>query len=105
MTKPLTPASDLHDEWMKKPAYAEAFAELDGEFALASALIKARTDAGLTQEQVAGKMQTTRTAIARLEGGQHMPSTRTLAKFAEATGHQLQITFKKAAKVRGRKSA
>lgn len=38
-------------------------------------------------------MNTTQTAIARLESGGTMPSTRTLMKFAKATGHKLKITF------------
>jgi len=106
MTKRLTPASELHEKWMKKPAYAEAFAGMDEEFALASALIKARAAAGLTQEQVAERMKTTRTAIARLESGQQMPSTRTLARFAEATGHRLRITLEPGKTAKGaRKSA
>jgi len=100
MTKRLTPASELHEKWMKKPNYAEAFVGMEEEFALASALIKARAASGLTQEQVAERMNTTRTAIARLESGQQMPSTRTLSRFAEATGHRLRITLEpgKAAK-------
>ena len=80
---------------MKKPAYAEAFAASEDEFRIVSELIKARAEAGLTQEQLAERMQTTRTAIVRLESGRQLPSTRTLAKFAEATGHRLRITFEK----------
>ena len=95
MTKRLTPASALHAKWMKKPAYAEAFAASEDEFRIVSELIKARAEAGLTQEQLAERMQTTRTAIVRLESGRQLPSTRTLAKFAEATGHRLRITFEK----------
>ena len=76
---------------MKKRGYAKAYAELDDEFALAGALIDARARAGLTQEQLAKRMQTTQTAIARLEGARSMPSSRTLEKFAAATGHKLRI--------------
>ena len=106
MSKRLTPAAELHENSMKKPAYANAFAVLEGGFALASALIKARAAADLTQEQLATRMKTTRTATARLESGQQMPSTRTLARFAEATGHRLQISLepRKPAKA-SRKSA
>ena len=100
MTKRIIAAAELHKKWMAKQTYAEAYADLEGEFALASAIIKARADAGLTQEQLAERMQTTRTAIARLEGGRQMPSTRTLAKLAEATGHSLRITFEKPASLK-----
>lgn len=85
--------ADLHQEWMQDPAYREAYGSLEDEFALASAIIKTRTSAGLTQEQLAVRMNTSQTAIARLESGRSMPSTRTLEKFAEATGTRLKISF------------
>ncbi len=96
MTRKLINAADLHVKWMKNPDYAKAYADLEDEFRLASVIIKARADSGLTQEQLAERMQTTRTAIVRLESGRQMPSTRTLTKFAEATGHHLRISFEKA---------
>jgi DNA-binding XRE family transcriptional regulator len=108
MNKKLIAADDLHAKWMKRPGYAKAYAELEPEFALADAMIAARAEAGLTQEQLAGLMDTTRTAIARLESGRQMPSTRTLERFAKATGHRLRISFELVAKQRkpaARKSA
>jgi transcriptional regulator with XRE-family HTH domain len=56
-------------------------------------IIKARAKSGLTQEELAKRMQTTQGAIARLESGTTMPSTRTLRRFAAATGHRLRISF------------
>jgi len=85
--------ADLHQEWLRDPAYQEAYAALQDEFALVSAIIKTRSNAGLTQEQLAEKMNTSQAAIARLESGRAMPSTRTLEKFAEATGTRLKISF------------
>ena len=93
MTRKPIPADDLHREWMKRPGYAKAYAELEDEFALASALIGARAAAGLTQEELAKRMNTTQTVIARLESGRVMPSTRTLERLAKATGHRLRISF------------
>jgi ribosome-binding protein aMBF1 (putative translation factor) len=77
----------------KKPAYRAAYAALDDEFALVAAMIKARIDAGLTQAEVAERMKTTQAVVARLEGGGRQPSTRTLRRFAQATGHRLKIGF------------
>jgi transcriptional regulator with XRE-family HTH domain len=65
------------------------------EFALAEAMIRARAAASMTQDDVAKAMGTTQAAIARLEGGRSMPSTRTLQRFAEATGTKLRIRFEK----------
>lgn len=56
------------------------------EFAIARELIAARARAGLTQEEIAERMQTSQSTIARLESGRAMPSMRTLSRYAEATG-------------------
>jgi ribosome-binding protein aMBF1 (putative translation factor) len=84
---------DLHKKWMKDSKYRREYAALSEEFSLVAALIEARTRAGLTQEQVAHRMKTTQAVIARLEGGGSKPSTRTLERYAEATGSRLKITF------------
>jgi ribosome-binding protein aMBF1 (putative translation factor) len=84
---------DLHKEWLKSPKYRRAYQALEEEFSLVAALIEARTRAGLTQEQVAQRMKTTQAVIARLESGGSKPSTRTLERFAHATGSRLKITF------------
>jgi ribosome-binding protein aMBF1 (putative translation factor) len=84
---------DLHNNWMKDPKYRREYEALEEEFSLVAALIEARTRAGLTQEQVARRMKTTQAVIARLEGGGSKPSTRTLERYAEATGSRLRITF------------
>ena len=49
----MTHARDFHEQWMQDPAYRDAYEQLEPEFALARALIEARTKAGLTQEQLA----------------------------------------------------
>jgi transcriptional regulator with XRE-family HTH domain len=50
----------------------------------------------LTQQQVAQRMNTTQSAVARLESGHSVPSTKTLQNFAKATGTRLRITFEPA---------
>jgi ribosome-binding protein aMBF1 (putative translation factor) len=84
---------DLHKKWMKDSKYRREYKALEEEFSLVAALIKARTRAGLTQEQVAHRMKTTQAVIARLEGGGSRPSTRTLERYADATGSRLRITL------------
>lgn len=60
---------------------------------MAEAIAKARGRVGLTQEEVAQRMQTTQSNIARLEVGRISPSTRTLKTFAAAMGARLSTTF------------
>ena len=91
------PASKLFEEWRKDPDYVREFEAQAEEFALAAALIKARADAGLTQEELAQRMGTTQSVIARLEGGKSRPSTTTLAKLAKATGTRLRVSFERIA--------
>ena len=89
----MTRISDLHMRWMNDPAYRDEYEALEDEFSLAAALIRARSNAGLTQEQLAERMGTKQEVVARWEGGKVLPSTRTLAKFAKATDTRLQISF------------
>jgi len=69
---------------------------LGGEFALVDALIQARTRAQLSQAEVASRMGTTESAVSRLESGRAKPSTRTLERYAKATGHRLRISLEPA---------
>jgi transcriptional regulator with XRE-family HTH domain len=95
--------STLHTKWLKEPKYQKEFDALEEEFELASAMIAARARAGLTQDQLAARMKTTQSTIARLESGKSMPSGRTLQKFAEATGSRLRIAFEgEAARPKGK---
>ena len=90
----------LHKKWLKDREYREAYEALDEEFALAAAIMKARNRAGLSQAELARRMKTTQSTVARLESGHGRPSTRTLDRFAKATGHRLKITFEPLAKRR-----
>ena len=92
----MTKVSELHQKWMKNKDYRKAHEELAPEFALARAVINARVTAGLTQEQLAQRMDTTQSVIARLESGRTRPSTQTLERLAKATGTRLQISFEPA---------
>ena len=89
----MSKVSDLHKKWSRDPEYRVAYDELGPEFDLARSLIEARTRAGLTQEQLARKMDTTQSVIARLESGRTRPSTKTLEKLARATKTRLKISI------------
>lgn len=91
---------DLHRKWMKEPGYERAYAALDEEFQLARLMIEARARAGLTQAQLAKRMRTTQSVIARLEGGRAKPSMTTLRRIARATGLRLTIAFQSEPAVR-----
>ncbi len=87
----MTKVRDLHKKWSKDPKYKKAYKDLEDEFAVAQAIIEARTRVGLTQAQLAKRMKTTQSVIARLESGKGRPSTTTLQNLARATGSRLEI--------------
>jgi transcriptional regulator with XRE-family HTH domain len=89
----MTEVDKLHRRWARSPAYKAAYEALDEEFQLAKLLIEARTRAGLSQPQLARRMKTSQSYIARLESGAVTPSTRALERFAAATGSRLKIAF------------
>ena len=85
--------STLRTQLMKDPEFRKEYDALEEEFALIAAVAKARLRSGLTQAQLAKRMKTTQSTVARLESGRGKPSTRTLQRFAKATGHRLKISF------------
>jgi len=75
-----------------RPGFQEAYDELQSRYALIRELLFARTKAGLTQEDVATLMGTTKSAISRLEASsKHSPSVTTLERYAKAVGCHLEI--------------
>ena len=77
---------------MKRKGFAAAYAESAPGFDLVHELIAARAAAGLTQEQVAATMGTTKSAISRLEGfAGPSPSVATLRRYATAVGCEVEI--------------
>lgn len=85
-----------HDAFLQtaaqRPAFKAAYASATEAYQLVRAMLAARTQAGLTQEAVAEKMGTTKSAVSRLESaGKHSPSLATLKKYAQAVGCQLEI--------------
>ncbi len=92
----MTDVRELFKEWRKDPDYVREYDALEEEFAIVGAIIAARAHAGLTQAELARRMGTTQSVIARLEGGKTKPSVATLEKLAAATGTRLKIDFEPA---------
>ncbi len=86
---------EMVQKMMENPDVRAEYEALEPEFELLDELLKARDEAGLTQEEVAKRMGTSRPAVARIETGggskRHSPSIATLRRYAEAVGCKLQI--------------
>lgn len=88
-----------HDELkakaLRNPHVRAEYNALEAEFAWLGELLQARNRAGLTQTEVAERMGTTPSAVARLEAGggsqKHSPSIATLRKYAEAVGCMVEV--------------
>jgi len=90
------PIAHNHEEFLKKAfkrkGFDAAYQELADEYVLVRELLAARSRAGLTQEEVARSMGTTKSAVSRLEAaGKHSPSVATLKKYAKAVGCEIEI--------------
>ena len=80
-----------------RPGFTQAWDALEEEYAALETLISARKTAGLTQEQLADRIGTTKSAISRLESSlrneKQSPSFATLKKYANACGKKLVVQF------------
>ncbi len=90
------PVPHDHDAFLEnargRKGFAEAYDALADEYLLVRELLGARRRAGLTQEEVADAMGTTKSAVSRLEAaGKHSPSVATLKKYARAVGCEVAI--------------
>ena len=85
------PYEGLKAKALSDPEIRAEYEALAPEFEISNELLKARLRAGLSQAELASLMGTSQSAIARLESGQTLPSTKTLIRFAEATGSKIQV--------------
>ena len=90
------PVPHNHKEFLSKArarkGFAAAYNARELEYLVAGQMLKARSRAGLTQDAVAERMGTTKSAISRLESaGKHAPSLATLKRYARAVGCELQV--------------
>lgn len=102
------PVQRVAKRWMKEPGFRDGYEALEEEFSLASMLIAARTGARLTQAELANRMGTSQSTIARLESGTSKPSLSTLRRYAKATGARLKIALEpqsRSKKERGKRAA
>jgi predicted transcriptional regulator len=85
------PFDELKARLLGNPEVKAEYDSLATEFEISAELLKARLRAGLSQAQLAARMGTSQSAIARLESGQTLPSTKTLLRYAEATGNKFHV--------------
>ncbi len=98
------PVSKLKKRWMKEPGFKKGYDALEEEFALVNMLIDARIKARLSQAELAERMGTSQSTVARLEGGAAKPTLSTLERFAKATGMRVRVSLEPVEQARKRKA-
>lgn len=91
---PYKPKKELEND-LQNPDFRKAWDALSDEFATLDALLAARRQAGMTQEQVAARMGVSQPSLARVEASlgshRHSPSLEILRKYAAAVNCKLEI--------------
>jgi DNA-binding XRE family transcriptional regulator len=85
------PFEKIKARLLANPKVKAGYDALAPEFEIAAELLRARRRAGLSQADLAARMGTSQSTIARLESGQTLPSTKTLLRYAEATGSKFHV--------------
>lgn len=85
---------DFEKELFKQPGFKEAVEETRLEYEIARALIKARIERGLTQAEIAKRMNTKQSVISRFENARTVPSLSFLKRLAQVLNASLQVRFK-----------
>lgn len=89
----MTALHTLKKRLMQNEDFAREYDQADAEYSLLEAMVSLRNRAHLTQEEVARRMKTSQSAIARLEAGNGSPTIKTLQNYARAVGSTLVIGF------------
>lgn len=85
----------LKKELLKDEKIKEAYERLGPEFAVIEIIIRKRVEKGLTQKELAERIGTKQSAIARLESGTYNPNLSFLQKVSEALDAKLKISLSK----------
>ncbi len=91
----MIPFDDLKRDLLERDDVRAEYEALAEAFSFAEALIRARSEADLNQTQVADRMRTSQSYVAKLEGGRVSPSIKALQRYAAATGTRLKISLER----------
>lgn len=78
---------------MKNPEFKKEWGKSEPHYQLMSAIIKARVEKKLSQQQLAKKAKTTQAVISRIQNATVSPTLDLVQRIAEAMGKKLEIRF------------
>ncbi|MEK7390580.1 MAG: helix-turn-helix transcriptional regulator [Patescibacteria group bacterium] len=83
--------AEIKKEWLKDPKVKKEYDNLRLEYALVGAIIEKRVKKGLTQKDLAQKIGTKQSSIARFESGGYNPTLLFVKKLADALGVTISV--------------
>ncbi len=89
----MTNFDDYLNEQLKNPAFRAEYDALEPEFALIRAMIDARRETGITQQELSKRTGISQSDISKYESGNGNPSVKTLRRLAAGLGMSLKIEF------------
>jgi ribosome-binding protein aMBF1 (putative translation factor) len=90
-TKKYNTLNRLHSKWMKSKAYKKAYDDLGFEFSVIEAVMSARLKKGISQKELAKRVGTKQSSIARFESGSYNPTLSFVQKLANAVGTKIKV--------------
>jgi predicted transcriptional regulator len=81
------------DQQLEDAEFRQEWEALEPEYAIIQAIIDARKESGMTQQELSARTGIAQSDISKLENGNANPSLRTLKRLAAAMGKTLRIEF------------
>lgn len=88
-----THMENIINQWKSEAEFRQNYQDIELKVEISLQLIQARVNAGLTQKDIANRMGTTQSVIARLESGTILPTVKTLVLYAKAIGNHLNVSL------------
>jgi ribosome-binding protein aMBF1 (putative translation factor) len=89
----MTGLAELRERLLQDPDVRAEYDRLGPVYELVCALVEARHEAGLSQQEVAARMGTTQSVVARMERARHLPTFDLVARYAAALGRRIHVSL------------
>lgn len=85
--------NEFLNEQLQNPGFREEYENLQPEFDIIRAMIKARKEQNLTQKELSERTGITQADISRIENGTRNPSLNMIKRLAKGMGMRLKLEF------------
>lgn len=85
--------SEIKNKYLSNPEVKKAYEEMEPEYQLICAIIEARQEKNISQQELADVTGIDRADISKIENGNANPSLKTIKRVAEGLGKKVEIRF------------